>query len=366
MHRKHLVAALAAVALAGTALGGPAGAEDPAAKPKANTVVKDLLSPLSLDVTDDGTVFYSQNFAGSLHIKRPGKQARTIYQAKGPGTEVGAVSVDGGSLRFATTFLPEEEGQGEPATALMGLGKRGKFQEARGPVQASRRTATPTPTSPTVSRPAGRLRGSPSSCSRTPASWTPTRSRTAQVGDVTYIADAAGNDILKYGARGGLSTVAVLPPQPVVITEAGAEANELPECVVGLTLITEPVPTDVEVGPDGKLYVTTLPGGPEDPSLGARASVYKVDPKTGKVKKVVSGLLSATGLAVGESGKLFIAELFRGRIAQAKPGGEPVRLLNAPLPADVAIRSNGDIYATVQALPGETEPPAGKVIRIRR
>ena len=66
MHRKHLVAAVAAVALAGTALGGPASAEDPAAKPKPNVVVKGLVSPLSLAVTDDGTVYYAQNFAGML------------------------------------------------------------------------------------------------------------------------------------------------------------------------------------------------------------------------------------------------------------------------------------------------------------
>lgn len=365
MHRKHLVAALAAVALAGTALGGPAGAEDPAAKVKTNPVVKDLLSPLSLDVTDNGSVFYSQNFAGSLHVKRPGKQPHTIYQAKKPGTEVGAVSVDGGTLRFATTFLPEEEGQGDPTAALMGLGKRGKIRQLADLRKYEENR------NPDADVTYG-IQGLPEGC-EVPEFFQPYTGivdshpfGTAQIGGATYIADAAGNDILKYGARGGLSTVAVLPPQPVVITEAGAEANELPECVVGLTLITEPVPTDVEVGPDGKLYVTTLPGGPEDPSLGARASVYKVDPKSGKVKKVVSGLLSATGLAVGRSGKLYIAELFRGRIAQAMPGGEPGRLLQAPLPADVAIRSNGDIYATVQALPGEAEPPAGKVIRIRR
>lgn len=365
MHRKHLVAALAAVALAATALGGPAGAEDPAAKPNPNTIVKDLLSPLSLAVADDGTVFYSQNFAGSLHAKRPGKQPQTVYQATVPGTEVGAVSVEDGTLRFATTFLPEEEGQGEPTAALMGLGKKGKIRKL---ADLRKHEVTKNPDAGAVYG----VQDPPDGC-EVPEfiqSYTGIVDShpyaTAQVGGVTYIADAAGNDILKYGARGGLSTLAVLPPQPVVLTEAAVEANELPECMVGLTLITEPVPTDVEVGPGGKLYVTTLPGGPEDPSLGARASVYRVDPKTGKFKKVVSGLLSATGLAVGATGKMYVAELFRGRISQVKPGGQPKGYLPAALPADVEIRSNGDIYATIQALPGDGEPPAGKVIRIRR
>ena len=118
MHRKHLVAAVAAVALAGTALGGPASADDPAAKAKANTLAKGLLSPLSLAVAADGTVFYSQNFAGTLNVRRPGKKPKTIYQATVPGTEVGAVSVARGNVKFATSFLPEEEGQGAPGGSV--------------------------------------------------------------------------------------------------------------------------------------------------------------------------------------------------------------------------------------------------------
>ena len=59
-------------------------------------------------------------------------------------------------------------------------------------------------------------------------------------------------------------------------------------CTVGHKFYFEPVPTDVEVH-DGLLYVTTLPGGPEDPSLGARGKVYTVDPATGDVTKIGSG-----------------------------------------------------------------------------
>jgi len=369
MHRKHLVAALAAVALAGTALGGPAGAEDPAAKPKAHTVVKDLLSPLSLDVTDNGTVFYSQNFAGSLHIKRPGKQPKTIYQAKKPGTEVGAVSVDGGSLRFATTFLPEEGDPGEPTAALMGPGLRGKirqladlrkYEENRNPDADVTYGIQDLPEGcevPELQSYTGIVDSHPFG--------------TAQVGDVTYIADAAGNDILKYGARGGLSTLAVLPPQPVVITESAAEANELPECVVGLTLITEPVPTDVEVGPNGNLYVSTLPGGPEDASLGLNAAVYRINPETGKVRKLAGGLLSATGVAVDDKGNVFVSELFRGRIAKIKAGSnEPSKFLDTLMPGDIE-SSGDDLYATVKVLvgpqgPNDPTPPGGEVVRIKR
>ena len=129
-----------------------------------------------------------------------------------PGTEVGAVSVDGGSLRFATTFLPEEEGQGEPATALMGFNKKGKakkladlwtFEENRNPdgdvIYGFRSLPDDCEVSSDSSRP-------------TPGIVESHPYATAQSGGATYIADAAMNAIVKYGANGGLSTVAVLPP----------------------------------------------------------------------------------------------------------------------------------------------------------
>ena len=90
--------------------------------------------------------------------------------------------------------------------------------------------------------------------------------------------------------------------------------------MIGKTYRFEPVPTDVEVGPDGLLYVSTLPGGPEDPSLGARGAVYKVNPSTGKVWKLAGGLLGATNLAVGPDGTVYAAELFSGRVSVVTKG----------------------------------------------
>ena len=44
-------------------------------------------------------------------------------------------------------------------------------------------------------------------------------------GSTSYIAEAGGNDILAVGSAGRVRTVAVLPPQPYVITAEAAEAN---------------------------------------------------------------------------------------------------------------------------------------------
>ena len=99
----------------------------------------------------------------------------------------------------------------------------------------------------------------------------------------------------------------------------------------------EPVPTDVELAPNGKkLYVTSLPGGPEDPSLGANGRVLRVKLKNGHAKAVVRGLISPTGLAIDSSGDMFIAELFLGQIVEVKAGtSTPDPYVSLPLPADV-------------------------------
>ena len=133
-------------------------------------------------------------------------------------------------------------------------------------------------------------------------------------GDAWVVADAGGNDLLEVDAYGKITVVSVLPRQPSVITAEAAAGLGLPDCVVGATYNIEAVPTDVEVAADGRLIVSLLPGGPEDPSLGARGSVVSVNPGNGNATKLATGLLGCTNVALGPDGKIFFSELFAGRI----------------------------------------------------
>ena len=85
----------------------------------------------------------------------------------------------------------------------------------------------------------------------------------ASWGNKWLVADAGGNDLLLVDNKGHISTLAVLPPQPVIRSprRAPSTLGVDPECFVGSTYGFEPVPTDVEVGNNGMLYITTLPGG---------------------------------------------------------------------------------------------------------
>jgi hypothetical protein len=162
------------------------------------------------------------------------------------------------------------------------------------------------------------------------------------------VADAGGNDILYVDWWGNVKTVAVLPPQePVLVTEEAALANELPPCVAGSMFIAEPVPTDVEVGRNGSLYVSTLPGGPEDPSFGARGGVYKVNPWSGETKQVASGLAGAANLAISPWGTIFVSELFGNQVSKIVHGG-PVPIASLPSPSALEW-SNGKLYVATDS-----------------
>ncbi len=179
-----------------------------------------------------------------------------------------------------------------------------------------------------------------------------------------YVADAGANNILFVDWWGRIRTVAVLPAQaPVTVSAEAAAANQLPPCVVGAQYVAEPVPTDVEVGPHGMLYVSTLPGGPEDASLGARGGVYRINPWTGATKLLATGFLGAANVAVTDRGTVYVSELFGNRISKIVHGhAVPVVEVTAPSALEWYC---GRLYAAIDSLPPQAGPPAGKIVTIR-
>lgn len=172
------------------------------------------------------------------------------------------------------------------------------------------------------------------------------------------LADAGVNAILRIGPRGGISTIALLPRQPVTLTAAQATGLGVPSCA-GVTYAFEPVPTDVERGPRGSLLVSTLPGGPESPVLGARGSVYKIS-RRGAVSLVATGFLGATNLAVAR-GKIYVSELFSGKITQLGRGGRRTAL-NIANPVSVEATRHKLYVGTLGS--GPSAP--GTVVRVPR
>lgn len=188
--------------------------------------------------------------------------------------------------------------------------------------------------------------------------------------NTAYVADAGMNAVLKVNLKNGdIDTVAVLPPRPAVVpaglripTDMMGNTVEVPACVVGHEYAFEPVPTDVGIGPDGMLYVTSLPGGPEGPELGARGAVFRINPWNGDTDLWAEDILSPTGLAVAGNGDVYVASLFGGEILKFTCDGDRSQFLAVNMPADVDI-SGHTLYATIDALGDPSQPPAGKVIK---
>jgi hypothetical protein len=91
------------------------------------------------------------------------------------------------------------------------------------------------------------------------------------------VADAAGNSILKVGLDGSIDWVAVLPHQEVstqyLKDAVGCPAGPPDLCGLPDTIPADPVPTTVEIGPGGDIYVGELKGFPATPGT---SRVWKI------------------------------------------------------------------------------------------
>lgn len=328
---------LVAVSLAGVVLALPGSATAASVTP----IADGFAGPLQIAVGATGSVYVAQDFSGVLsRVSRKG----VADLVTAPGTEIAGVAALGnGTVFYTTTFGPEDAPQAQlrrvlPNGRTSTVADLGAYEATMNPDQGNTYgfvgitpdCAAQLP--PEVGPPSysGIVDSHPYAVALAPGA--------------VLVADAAGNDILRVSADGSISTVAVLPPQPALVTAEAAGALGLPDCAVGLTYNFEAVPTDVEVGRDGQLYVSLLPGGPEDPSFGARGSVYRVDPSTGASQRIATGFAGATNLALGAGGTIYVSELFADQIAVVRGGS---RVGSIPLAQPAAVEyARGRLYAS--------------------
>lgn len=321
-----------------------------------------LFSPLHLTVGSAESVRVSQDFAGILTRVEHDGDRHDVYTAK-KGWEVAGADISDGTTYFLESI---GAGQGDPA-ALQGYLKSidsggdvatianfADYERKHNP-DGDQHYGFGSDASQQCLDEAGAMKDAP------PARYTGTVDShpyaLAIWKDTAYVADAGMNAILKVNLESGrISTVAVLPPRPLELTGSVAQSLGAPDCA-GFSYAFEPVPTDVETGPDGSLYVTSLPGGPEDPSLGARGAIFKVNPWTGDTELWQDHILSPTGLAVTDKGDVYVASLFGGEILKFNPQGQRSHFLTVNQPADVEFK-DGDVFATVDALVGVPDPSA--------
>jgi hypothetical protein len=176
------------------------------------------------------------------------------------------------------------------------------------------------------------------------------------------IVDAAANDVLWESPKGRLSVIARLPTTPETV----------PAGILGpdpVDIDGQAVPTSLAVGPDGALYVGTLPGFP---GLPGKAKVYRVLPGRAPVA-VVTGLTTVTDLAFDTRGRLLVLEFNTGGLLA--PDTNPGALLRVSrsgavstlpvgglvAPAGLAVGPDGAVYVATH---GNGPTGSGQVLKI--
>lgn len=358
-HRRTAAALVAAVALAlpvapATAHGSTPSVSDP--------IVSGLTTPLGLAIGRDGTVYVAQAFAGLVTaVDRKGR-SRTIAKVDPETSAIAGVAAGGrGTVSYVVTGTPPQQ----VFTVLPNgrrklVGTTSDIELGSNPDGKVTYGFTSLPPGCEASLPAEMQPAS------YPGDVNPNAYAVAILRDGSrVVADAGGNTLILVRANRAPRVLAVLPPVRVKITAQAAGLLGLPECTVGATYRLHAVPTDVEVGPDGMLYVSSLAGGPEDPAaaaaLGGPGGVFRVNPRTGKVTRIAKGFLGAVDLAVSPSGSIYVAELYAGRISKVVRGG-PRKVVDLPGPGALEW-ARGKLYATTNAFP--PVPGAGAVVTIR-
>jgi len=371
MNKRLALLACTAASAAAIASAGPAAAS--ARTPDYDVVAGGFVSPLHVTAGPGKSVLVSQDFAGKLtRIDRDGS-TEDLSTDTPQGWEVA-----GADTRGSTTYFLESvgAGQGDPA----GLHGYLKSIDARGDVETIADFADYERShNPDGDQHYGFGDDVSAQCLAAWPQFPPPSYRgivdshpyaLAVRDNTAYVADAGMNAVLKVNLKNGdIDTVAVLPPRPAVVpaglripTDMMGNTVEVPACVVGHEYAFEPVPTDVGIGPDGMLYVTSLPGGPEGPELGARGAIFRINPWNGDTDLWAEDILSPTGLAVAGNGDVYVASLFGGEILKFTCDGDRSQFLAVNMPADVDI-SGHTLYATIDALGDPSQPPAGKVIK---
>lgn len=297
MRRTVLGVALGVTALvgAGVAAAAPAGAAPPPLPPGVTVIAGGFSQPTHVAFGPHGTLYVADIGSGAISKVKLRTGASWLVTDKlgfAAGVDVGR---DGHV--YATSVLGDPETGPAPARVVR-LGRHGKVRVVLDTL-AWEKKHNPDGQSQAVD------------ALSNPYSVLKLRDR-------LIVVDAGANDLLEVRGR-HVRTLTAFP-----VSKAGPCATQ-PENDPG-TFGCDPVPTDVEIGADGYLYVSGLGAFVE-------GHIWKVNPRTGAIVRSWGGLPPLTGLAIGRHGTIYASSLPANQVLRIR--GNDVDVVDVPGAADV-------------------------------
>jgi hypothetical protein len=173
------------------------------------------------------------------------------------------------------------------------------------------------------------------------------------VGGSNWVVDAGSNTLDRVGPGGRVRVVKFIPNPPS----------------------SDAVPTCVDRGPDGALYIGELTGGGNAPGASV---VWRYDVETGRLAKWATGLTAVTGCGFGKHGRFYATEFSTNGLDTAAPGTgsvvwvpahstSPITIVGGlDFPGGFAAGPHGDLYVSDWSIAPSNSGggPTGSVIRI--
>ena len=290
-----VVLGVSALTMAGIAAAAPAGAAPPPLPPGVSVIAAGFSQPAHIAFGPRGTLYVADIGSGAISkVKLRTGASWVVTSSLGfaAGVDVGR---DGHV--YATSVLGNPEEGAVPARVVR-LGHHGKarvvldtlaWEKAHNPDGQSQAVDS-------VSNPYSVLK----------------------LKDRLIVVDAGANDLLEVRGR-HVRTLTAFP-----VSQTGPCATQ-PENDPG-TFGCDPVPTDVEMGADGYLYVSGLGAFVE-------GHIWKVNPRTGAIVRSWNGLPPLTGIALGKHGTIYASSLVANQVLRIR--GTDIDVVEIPGAADV-------------------------------
>jgi hypothetical protein len=339
----------------------------------AHVVAGGLFTPLGFAVGSDGTLYVAEAFAGKVTAVRDGDRSTLV---SGPAGQItSGVDATGRGTVSYTLSLPPEFQDGPPSdTTLNRVLPNGKVVRETSMLDYEKSA------NPDAGNRYG-LIGASSACLAQYAALADEIGVPAEYSGAIdsnpyavaidtdgsrVVADAAGNSVVRVSPNGrSVSTVGVLPPIPQVLTAdaiASLGVGDALNACIGATYHSNPVPTDVEIGPNGDYFVSALPGFPELPEAGA---VFRISRATGAVAKVAGGFTGAVDLAVAADGTIYVAELFGFQVSKVAPGAnKATSSVPVNCPTAIEIGPGGTVLVAEGGICQDGPPIPGRIVRL--